>query len=121
VSFILTLGQNGVATENVPPSFEHEPTRKQKKINRCNPLITKGKWTNEALEEAMDAIENGTISLRKASRHWNVPLTSLFEHLYGKTKSKKPRLVGMLIIEENQVVVAWVLLMLEVGLSISLQ
>jgi hypothetical protein len=41
--------------------------------------------------------------------------------LCGKTKSRKPRLVGMLIIEENQVVVAWVLFMLEVALSISLQ
>jgi hypothetical protein len=29
----------------------------------------RGKWTNEALKEAMDAIENGTTSLRKASRH----------------------------------------------------
>jgi hypothetical protein len=39
------------------------------RVNRCNPLITRGKWTNEALEEAMDAFENGTTSLRKASRH----------------------------------------------------
>jgi hypothetical protein len=61
--------QRSQNNENVPPSFEHEPTRKQKKINRCSPLITKGKWINEALKEAMDAIENGTTSLRKASRH----------------------------------------------------
>jgi hypothetical protein len=45
-----------------------EPTRK-KKVNRCNPLITRGKWTNEALEEAMDAIENGTTSFGKASKY----------------------------------------------------
>jgi hypothetical protein len=46
----------------------------------------------------MDAIENGTTSLRKASRHWNIPFTSLFNHLYGKTRSKKPRLTSVLII-----------------------
>jgi len=69
----------------------------------------------------MDEIENGTTSLRKASKHWNIPLTSLFDHLYGKTRSKKPGLANMLTIEENQVVVAWVLSMQEVGLSISLQ
>ncbi len=74
-------------------------------------LITKGKWTNEALEEAMDAIENGTTFLKKASRHWNIPPTSLFNHLYGKTRFKKPRPIGVLTIKENQVVVAWVLLM----------
>ncbi len=107
--------------ENVPPSFEHEPTRKQKKDNGCNLLIIRGKWTNEALEEAMDAIENGEISLRKASRHWNIPFTSLFDHLYEKTKYKKLGPISMLIKEENQVVVSWVLFMQEVGLPINLQ
>jgi len=43
--------------------------RKQKKGNGCNPLIIEGKWTNEALEEAMDAIENGTNLLRKTNKH----------------------------------------------------
>jgi hypothetical protein len=31
-------------------------------------LITRGKWTGEQLEEAMDAMENGTIYLKKAKR-----------------------------------------------------
>jgi len=43
--------------------------RKQKKVNGCNPLIIEGKWTSEALEEAMDVIENGTTSLRKTNKH----------------------------------------------------
>jgi len=58
--------------EIVPTYFGHGPIRKQKMVNRCNPLITRCKWTNKASEEAMDAIENGTTSLRKASRHWNI-------------------------------------------------
>jgi len=49
----------------------------------------------------MDAIENGTTSLKKANRHWNIPFTSLFDHLYGKTKSRKHGLVYLLIIEKN--------------------
>ncbi len=69
----------------------------------------------------MDAIENGTTLLTKTSRHWNIPLTLLFNHLYGKTRFKKPRLVGMLTIKKDQVVVAWVLSMQEVGLSIHFQ
>ncbi len=69
----------------------------------------------------MDAIENGIISLRKANRHWNIPFTSLSHHLYGKTRSKKPRPTCMLIVEENQVVVVWVFSMQEVRLSINLQ
>jgi hypothetical protein len=48
----------------------------------------------------MDVIENGTTSLMKTNRHWNIHFTSLFNHLYGKTRSRKPRLIGMPIIEE---------------------
>jgi hypothetical protein len=59
------------------------------------------KWTNKALKKAIDAIENGTTSLKKASRHWNILLTSLFDHLYEKTRSKKPRLWGVLTLEED--------------------
>ncbi len=68
----------------------------------------------------MDEIENGTTSLRKASRHWNILLTSLSYHLYRKTRSRKLGLRGVLIVEENQVVIAWVLSMQEVGLLVSL-
>jgi hypothetical protein len=76
--------------ENVPPSFGSQKlASKQRKHNRSNPINTKGKWNTQALEEAMDAIEKITTSLRKASRHWNIPLTSVFDHLYGKKNPKK--------------------------------
>jgi len=29
------------------------------------------KWTNEALKDAMDVVENGKTSLKKVNRHWN--------------------------------------------------
>ncbi len=69
----------------------------------------------------MDAIECRTSSLKKASRHWKIPFTFLFDHLGGKTINKKPRLMRVLIKEENKVVVAWILVMQEVGLLITLQ
>jgi hypothetical protein len=69
----------------------------------------------------MDVIENGTTSLKKASRHYNIPLTSLFDHLYGKTRSRKLRPASVLTVEEDHIIVAWVLSMQEVGLLISLQ
>jgi hypothetical protein len=49
----------------------------------------------------MDAFEKGITSLRKASRHLNIPLTLMSNHLYGKTKSKKTRLGSVLTIEED--------------------
>jgi hypothetical protein len=63
------------------------------------------------LEEAMDAMENQTIFFRRASKQWNILLTSLSNHLYGKTRTRKLGPIGILTLEEDQVVVAWVLSM----------
>jgi hypothetical protein len=49
----------------------------------------------------MDVIENGTTSLKKESKHSNIPLTSSSDHLYGKTRSRKLGPIGMLIVEED--------------------
>jgi hypothetical protein len=32
--------------ENVPPSCGKEPARKYKIVNKCSPLIIRGKWNN---------------------------------------------------------------------------
>jgi hypothetical protein len=69
----------------------------------------------------MDVVERVTISLKKASKHWNIPLTSACDHLYGKTRFKKTRLASVLIAKEDQVVIFWVLAMQDVGLSINVQ
>jgi len=66
----------------------------------------------------MDVIEGGITSLKKASRHWKIPLTSLSNHLYGKITFKKPRLKGVLIEREDQGVIVWVLAMLELSNSL---
>jgi hypothetical protein len=43
----------------------------------------KGKWTNEALKEAMEVVERQMHSLRGLNRAWNIPITSLSDHLVG--------------------------------------
>jgi hypothetical protein len=69
----------------------------------------------------MDVVEKKTTSLKKASKHWNIPLTLVSDHLYRKKRSRKTKLVSVLIAKGNQVVVFWVLAMQDVGLSISVQ
>jgi hypothetical protein len=54
-------------------------------------------WTNETLKATMDVVERGTHSLRRVNRLWNIPMSSLIDHLNGKTKSRKMGLKGMLI------------------------
>jgi hypothetical protein len=68
-------------------------------------------WTNEALEVTMDVVERGTHSLRRANRSWNIPMSSFFDHLNGKTRSKKMGIRGVLIEEKDVIVIAWTLTM----------
>jgi hypothetical protein len=54
-------------------------------------------WTDDALETTMDVVEKGTHSLRKAIKTWNIPTSSLSNHLNGKTKSKEMGPKGVFI------------------------
>jgi hypothetical protein len=71
------------------------------------PSTTKrGMWTNEALDLTMDVVENGTYSLWRANRAWNIPMSSIYDHLNGNTRSKKMRPGGVLIEEEDVAMIA---------------
>jgi hypothetical protein len=58
--------------------------------------ISKSKWTNQQLEDAMDIIESGHTSLRKANKYENILFASLLDHLNGKTRSRKVGPQGVL-------------------------
>jgi hypothetical protein len=76
--------------ENIPPSSgSQEPIIKQRKVNRSNHISTRSKWSTYALEEAMDVVERNTTSLKKASRHWNIPLPLMFDHFMEKQNVNK--------------------------------
>ncbi len=47
------------------------------------------KWTNETFAQTMDAMENDNTTLKKVNKLWNIPLSSLFNHLNGKTQGRK--------------------------------
>ncbi len=76
---------------------------------------------DETLKTTMDVVERGTHSLRRANRSWNIPMSSLFDHLCGKIRSRKIGPRGVLTKEEGLAVITWTLAMQECGLSISLQ
>jgi len=77
------------------------------------PLTTKkGMRTNETLKATMvDVVERWRHSIRRANRSWNIPMSSFFDHLNGKTRSKKMGIRGVLIEEEDVIVIAWTLTM----------
>jgi hypothetical protein len=86
------------------------------------PLKTKiGIWIDETLEAAMDVVERKTHYLRKANKSWNIPMGSIVDHLNGKTISRKLGPIGVLIEENDVVMIKWTLDMQECGLSLNLQ
>jgi hypothetical protein len=69
----------------------------------------------------MNVVERGTLSLKRISKSWNILMSSIADHLNGKTRSRKMGLGGVLTKKEDVVMIKWTLNMQECGLSISLQ
>jgi hypothetical protein len=44
----------------------------------------------------MDVVERGDTFFKKATKYWNIPLTSLSDHLNGRTKCRKVGPQGVL-------------------------
>ncbi len=115
------LQQPTLDKENIPPQIAIASTiQKPTRMRRGLDAYLRGKWTHQQLEEAMDVMEGGLTSMKKASKHWNIPLSSLSHHLNGKIRKKKVGTIGILIEEEDVAIIVWVLGMQSCGLSITL-
>jgi hypothetical protein len=68
----------------------------------------------------MDIIEKGTHSIRRANKSWNIPTSSLVDHLNGKTISRKMGLGSVLTKKKDAMMITWTLAMQECELSIIL-
>jgi hypothetical protein len=88
-------------------------------VVRTNKII-RGKWTIEALEEIVDVMENGFISLQNANQTWNIPLTSLSNHLVCKTRFTEHGQLGVLTHDEDLTIVGWIFNMQNFGMLITL-
>jgi hypothetical protein len=64
-------------------------TQRPTRTNRVPAINPRGKWSNESLEIAMDAIERGITSFMGANKFWGIFVTSFSDHLNGKTKVGK--------------------------------
>ncbi len=102
------LDQQAMDKENLPHVHELKTKRKPPQINWIPIASRKGMWMDEALKTLVDVVERGICSLRKASRSWNIPLSSFFNHLNGKTRSRMMGPIGVFT-REKDVVIKWTL------------
>lgn len=73
-----------------------------------------GNWTVESLQEAIAAIDDG-VPIRKASRAYGIPASSLRDHLTGRTVGRHRGRPGVLTVAEESLLVAWILKMQDIG------
>ena len=92
---------NSVAAAVKPPleSIE-EPSKSSRKNATIVRKDKRGLWTNEALNKAMEAIDNGYTYNEVCSQYGN-PRSSLRDHVNGKTRSRKMGPKGILIADEE--------------------
>lgn len=57
---------------------------------------TSGQWIDCTLQEALNDVEDGNMSIRGASKFYNIPVSSLADHLYGRTTHRKKGAKGVL-------------------------
>jgi hypothetical protein len=66
--------------ENLPFALDPQNKRSTPHLNQVLSKTRRNMWTNEMLKAAMDDVERGTHSLRKANKLWNIPMSSLTNH-----------------------------------------
>jgi hypothetical protein len=75
---------------------------------------------NRGLRRDCGCNGNGFISLQNANQTWNIPLTSLSNHLVCKTRLTEHGPLGVLTHEEDLTIVGWIFNMQNFGMLITL-
>ncbi|CAK9861575.1 unnamed protein product [Sphagnum jensenii] len=105
----------------VLPSKSQPSGARKLQVSKKRKRTERGQWTSDTLAEAIAAIKSEGMSLRQAARFYNIPASSLFDHMTGRITKRKYGPQGVLSDEEEASVVKWVLKMKEDGQSVSVQ
>ena len=78
----------GSARGSAPPHAEVALSGMQGSGDKVGKIRRSGNWTNAALQKAMDAVTDHGMKVKAAARAFDIPPSSLRDHLYGKTTSR---------------------------------
>ena len=74
-----------------------------------------GNWTDEQLQKALSAIIDDGMKIREASRIYNIPATSLRNHLWGTTSGRHRGICPSLKEDEENKLVDFIFKMQDIG------
>ena len=102
---------HGTAADTGSPPLAHGQSRKRKKT---------GQWSDATLKAAISVVEAGG-NIKTTARYFDIPPSSLADHVYGKTLSRKKGPPIVLSEEEERALKAYMIKMQEIGHPLSMQ
>ena len=72
-------------------------------------------WTDATLQKAMDAVTDHGMKVKVAARAFDIPASSLRDHLYGKTTSRQRGNLPTLKLDEEKKLVDYIFKMQDLG------
>ena len=97
-----------------PTGGESTSRRRAEKLNK------NGNWSTVSLQAALRAVDNGSRILT-ASQKYGIPVSTLRNHLFGLTTSRKRGKPGVLTREEEEEVVSYIKTMASIGHPLTLR
>jgi hypothetical protein len=102
--------------------IESQPSVTPKlRVSKRRKMTGSGQRTSDSLEEAIGVVRSGGMSLDQAAEFYNIPASSLLDHMTGRITKRKYGPQEVLSEEEEASVVEWVLKMREDGQSVSIE
>jgi hypothetical protein len=86
---------------------------------RKQQLKRNGNWSTESLKAAIRAVEEGC-KIREVARHFDIPASSLADHVHGRTLTRKRGRGGVLTDVEEHLLVDWMLKMANLGYPVNM-
>lgn len=99
-------------------SMEEVQLRRHGRCPRQQRQRKNGNWTDEQLRCAMAAVDDGK-TMKKAAEENNIPYSSFRDHCYGKTRSRRRGVQGVLTPEEEKELVDYLVKMCDLGFGLS--
>ena len=78
-----------------------------------------GNWSTASLKSTIRVVDNG-YKLREVAQHFDIPVSSLSDHVNGRTLSRKPGPGGVLSMEEESLLVEYMFKMATLGYPLTL-
>jgi hypothetical protein len=96
-----------------------KPRSEARRCRKSNAIKKNGNWSSASLKLALRVVDDG-YKIRETGRHFDIPASSLIDHVYGRTLGRKRGKEGVLTVEDEGLLVEYMLNMAALGYPLTL-